>query len=132
MTLIQKLFIGSVRKLFTKKATAKSEHENHPAANLVDGKTSTFYRSSDTNTEYPWVQLELIDMESVNGIVITNRRDCCGERLAKVEIRVGDNQVTKENGRIAILKNDLCGEYQGPSQDGEVVHIRCSTPLTGR
>ena len=130
--MIQKPFIGSVRQLYTKQATAKSENDKYAATNLADGKTSTFYASSDTITEHPWVQLELIDTESVKGIVITNRRDCCGERLTKVEIRVGDNQVTKENERTAILKYDLCGEYQGPAQDGEVVNIRCSTPLTGR
>ena len=94
---------------------------------MADGKPSTFYATPDTNIEHPWVQLELIDIESIEGILITNRR-----RLARVEIRVGDNEVTKQNGRTQIQKNDLCGEYQGPAEHDEVVNIRCSAPLTGR
>ena len=132
MTLIGNTFPGSVRYFDIKNATAYSEHGRFKASNMVDGNTSTFYASSDTGTQYPWVQLELTDTESVQGVVVTNRLDCCGERFAKVEVRVGDSEVTKENERLTIHKNEVCGEYVGPAETGEIVNINCSIPLTGR
>ena len=48
-----------------------------------------------------------------------------------VEVRVGNNQVTKENVE-AIKNNDICGTYHGSGKDGEVVIVMCPTPLKGK
>ena len=127
---------GTDWQLSIKKATALSEHDHFPPANLVDGKTSTFY-SSDDSTMNPWIQLELTDTQAIKQIKMTNRNDrlCiiqnCAKGLSMVEVRVGNNQVTKENVN-AIKNNDICGIYHGPGKDGEVVIVMCSTPLKGK
>ena len=123
--------------LSIKKATALSEHDNHPPANLFDGKASTFYHSSDDSTIHPWIQLELTDIQAVKQIKLTNRNDhlCkiqnCATGLSKVEVRVGNNQVTKQNAN-AITSNAICGIYHGPGKIGEVGIVMCPTPLNGR
>jgi hypothetical protein len=111
--------------------TAKTQHDNYPPSNLIDSNPNTFYASSDTDTVQPWVQLELPLGSVVHEVNITNRVDCCGERLADVEVRVGNKVVTKQNQQ-GLSSNKLCGKYDGPGTNGEVVRIACPEPITGR
>ena len=128
---------GNEWQLSIKNATALSELDHHPPANLVDGKASTFYDSSDDNTMNPWIQLELADTQAIKQIKLTNRNDhlCkmtnCAKDLSMVEVRVGNNQVTKQNPD-AIKSNNICGIHHGPGKVGEVVIVMCPTPLKGK
>ena len=122
---------GTDWQLSIKKATALSEHDHFPPANLVDGKTSTFYLSSDDNTMNPWIQLELTDSQAIKQIKMTNRINLIAKGLSMAEVRVGNNRVTKEDVS-AITNNDICGVYHGPGKDGEVVIVMCPTPLKGK
>ena len=98
---------------------------------MIDNDDTTFYLSSKIPTPYPWVQIELVDKKEIKHIKITNRPDCCGERLAKIEVRVGDYEVSNF-GRSAFSNNELCARYNGPAQDGEIVRITCHRPISGK
>ena len=78
-----------------------------------------------------WVQLELATVSTVHNIRITNRMDCCGYRLSKMEVRVGSSKVTKEH-QGAITSNTKCGAYAGPGKDGQILTIQCLEPIIGK
>lgn len=45
-----------------------------------------------TNSEMnPWWRLDLLDSYYISMVVITNRADCCPERLDGAEIRIGNS-----------------------------------------
>ena len=111
-------------------ATAKTKHDKFPPSNLIDGNPNTFYHSSGTKTVQPWVQLELQPGSVVHGVKITNRVNCCGERLSDVEVRVGDERVTVQSQQ-GLSSNKLCGTFDGPGTNGEVVRIDCTEPISG-
>ncbi|CAH2312624.1 Hypothetical predicted protein [Pelobates cultripes] len=63
------------------------------AENAIDGSQSTRYMSShcshtDLDIE-PWWRLDLTKIYYVNRLNITNRGDCCNERINGAEIRIG-------------------------------------------
>ncbi|TRY60747.1 hypothetical protein DNTS_029606 [Danionella cerebrum] len=66
--------------------------EGH-ASNAIDGNRDTdFYHGSCTATEEeenPWWRLDLLDVYVVTSMTITNRKDCCSERLDGAEIHIG-------------------------------------------
>ena len=134
MLIISKLsFLGvGTTKLKIRDVTAPTQDSRkHGAENLIDENASTFYASSDYPPKNAWVQFELATVATVRNIKITNRMDCCGHRLYKMEVKVGDAKVTV--GNIPILSwNPICGNYTGPGKDGEIVTIQCSKPLKGR
>ena len=65
---------------------------NHQSSNGVDGfKITNHGRCSHTHTEKnAWWQVDLGRKEIVTSVRVTNRGDCCGERLSKFDVRVGD------------------------------------------
>ncbi|KAI4887070.1 hypothetical protein NFI96_002264, partial [Prochilodus magdalenae] len=66
-----------------------------PAHNAIDGNTnSNFNHGSCTATESqqnPWWRLDLLDEYTVTSITITNRADCCPERINGAEIHIGNS-----------------------------------------
>ena len=67
----------------------------------------------------------------VQKVVIINRKDCCGDRLKSLEVRVGPNEVTNaEKGLIS--RNTICGMIAGPGKDGEIAVISCNPPIEGK
>ncbi|XP_073714483.1 uncharacterized protein [Misgurnus anguillicaudatus] len=65
------------------------------AYNAVDGNRESIYtRGSCTHTagEYnPWWRVDLKRIFSINKVIITNRGDCCEERIAGAQIRIGNS-----------------------------------------
>lgn len=59
----------------------------------VDGnKNSNWEGSSCTHTKrqkHPWWRVDLQAIHNVNKVKITNRGDCCSNRLRRLEVRVG-------------------------------------------
>ena len=64
-------------------------------------------------------------------VKITNRVDCCGDRLKNIEVRVGNDEVT-EQSQQGLSTNTLCGKFDGPGTDGQVVHMECAEAIPGR
>ena len=112
------------------KATSKNQHGAFPPSNLIDSVAKTFYHTIPS-TFQPWVQLELQNEGIVHRVKITNRVDCCGERLHDLEVRVGNSEVTEQNQQ-GLSSNTLCGRFDGPGTKGEVVLIDCSEPIPGK
>uniref|UniRef100_A0A670J4Y9 Fucolectin tachylectin-4 pentraxin-1 domain-containing protein n=1 Tax=Podarcis muralis TaxID=64176 RepID=A0A670J4Y9_PODMU len=65
------------------------------AGNAIDGSTaSNFNQGSCTHTNSennPWWMVDLKAQYQVLRVTITNRKDCCAQRLNGAEIRVGDS-----------------------------------------
>ncbi|XP_073536105.1 fucolectin-like [Phyllobates terribilis] len=65
------------------------------AKNAIDGiKDTNYHKGSCTHTNYeknPWWKLDLKQTYKIANVVISNRMDCCKERLTGAEIRIGNS-----------------------------------------
>ena len=61
---------------------------SHPASLCIDGITTTFCHTADSETD-PWVSVEIASVAEVSYVVILNRMDCCHDRLSPLQIWVG-------------------------------------------
>ncbi|XP_042582897.1 uncharacterized protein LOC122137907 isoform X1 [Cyprinus carpio] len=59
------------------------------AQNALDGLGSTCTHTDEQSD--PWWKLDLMKTYSVNRVTITNRPDCCSDRINGAEIRIGNN-----------------------------------------
>ncbi|XP_062278797.1 fucolectin-4-like [Scomber scombrus] len=88
------------------KATQSHRWEGAPgrafgaASNAIDGNRESFYRAgSCTHTveqTNPWWRVDLLESYVVTSVVITNRKDCCAERINGAEIHIGNS--LQDNG----------------------------------
>jgi hypothetical protein len=62
-----------------------------PGRNFVDGNPNSFVHTS--GGEVPWVVVDLGSIRPIYKIVLTNRRDCCLERVLGAVIMVLDSQM---------------------------------------
>ncbi|XP_067217482.1 uncharacterized protein [Chanodichthys erythropterus] len=79
-------------------AKAVQSSTNNPqgdAQHAVDGNRDTDYGKSScthTKTEFnPWWRVDLGNVYSISNVTITNRGDCCKERLRGAQIRIGNS-----------------------------------------
>nr|XP_006824444.1 PREDICTED: uncharacterized protein LOC102810371 [Saccoglossus kowalevskii] len=116
---------------FEKPATQSSRRAGASAGRAVDGnRHSDFKMKSCAMTLYeyePWWQVDLRQEFSVFQVSITNRQDCCAQRLENAEVRVGND------GNI--LQNAVCGSIlSGAIVAQEYIQIicACGAPIPGR
>nr|XP_055075202.1 fucolectin-like [Misgurnus anguillicaudatus] len=81
---------------FGAKAVQSSTYnELADAYNAVDGnRDSDYMKRSCTHTaieDNPWWRVDLKRSYSINKVIITNRGDCCGERIIGAQIRIGNS-----------------------------------------
>uniref|UniRef100_UPI00398EB92A uncharacterized protein isoform X2 n=1 Tax=Pristiophorus japonicus TaxID=55135 RepID=UPI00398EB92A len=106
------------------KGTATQSDTSHSAgaARAIDGKADTQWGGkSCTHTPIqndPWWRVDLKDKYHVSAVIITNRADCCSERLSGAEIRIGSS--LENNGN----SNPLCGTI-GSSLDIKTFSFDC-------
>ncbi|XP_075125454.1 fucolectin-like [Leptodactylus fuscus] len=99
------------------------------AMNAIDGnQDSNYIHGSCTHTHQelsPWWRVDLLRSYRISHISITNRGDCCGNRLNGAEILVGDSLANNGNNnpRCAVVTtipdggsqtfhcNDMVGRY---------------------
>ncbi|XP_066283953.1 uncharacterized protein [Branchiostoma lanceolatum] len=92
----------------------------------VDGNDSPVWVGEScthtTNERDPWWRVDLGTSQSVGRVVVTNRKDCCSERLEGFRVYVGDNS--------DVTANPTCG---GPQSvvGKDVIAVNCGR-LTGR
>ncbi|KAM4687851.1 pentraxin fusion protein-like [Discoglossus pictus] len=90
----------------------------------IDGnKSGTFGDISCTHTDKDnpaWWWVNLNDDYKISRVIVTNRRDCCYERLGGAEVRVGNSSLHHENLLCDIIRNVLaptvticCGRMEG-------------------
>ncbi|XP_065150208.1 fucolectin-1-like isoform X2 [Paramisgurnus dabryanus] len=103
-------------------AVQSSSYSNWVAGRAIDTSPSTC--SSTTTSSNPWWRLDLLDSYSISRVVITNRRDCCPERLNGAEIYIGNS--LENNGN----NNSRCAVLYGVSA-GQSVSVSCDN-MKGR
>ncbi|KAK6320842.1 hypothetical protein J4Q44_G00078180 [Coregonus suidteri] len=111
-------------------AAQSSLYENHEAYEAIDGKKST-HHGSCTHTQKdsnPWWRVDLLDVYRVTAVTLTNRGDCCPERLDGAEIRIGnsleDNGIN--NPRCVVISHIPAGEahtFQCNEMEGRYVVV---------
>ena len=67
--------------------TANKAVDGNIAADLFKDRTCSHTEEEDN----PWWKVDFGKMYSIAGVEITNRGDCCGERLKKFTITVDDH-----------------------------------------
>ncbi|XP_077432882.1 fucolectin-like [Vanacampus margaritifer] len=82
------------------KACQSSRYGNGSPQRAIDGsRASNWAHKSCTHTKKqmkPWWRLDLQKMYKIDIVTITNRRDCCHNRINGAEIRIGDS--LRDNG----------------------------------
>ncbi|KAG9345090.1 hypothetical protein JZ751_009631 [Albula glossodonta] len=82
------------------KATQSSVNGTGFALNAIDGNRKGHYLSGScthTNAQAdPWWRVDLLRKYKVTSVTVTNREDCCAERINGAEIRIGNS--LKNNG----------------------------------
>ena len=68
----------------------------------------------------PWLGIQLNRKAYITGVTIKNRPDCCGDRLANLEVRAG----TKND-----LTNEVVGTFKGPGVTGAEHVIQFTKPV---
>ncbi|XP_013928711.1 PREDICTED: fucolectin-1-like, partial [Thamnophis sirtalis] len=115
------------RNLALGKPASQSSIHSHDiigsADKAVDGScTGDWYQKSCTHTKNeknPWWLVDLGESHKISMVVVKNRQDCCGERLLKAEVRLGDS--LEDHGRA----NPLCGIILNTSR-GSITTIYCN------
>nr|XP_060639491.1 fucolectin-like [Anolis sagrei ordinatus] len=116
---------GYVQNLAKGRPTFQSSVYSHPivgwASNAVDGNCNgDWYAKSciHTNNDLePWWYVDLEDRYGIGAVVVKNRGDCCGERLDRAQVYVGNNIADPKS-------NFLCGPITDTSL-GSVNTISC-------
>uniref|UniRef100_A0A3Q3FFB4 Fucolectin tachylectin-4 pentraxin-1 domain-containing protein n=1 Tax=Labrus bergylta TaxID=56723 RepID=A0A3Q3FFB4_9LABR len=71
------------------------------ASKAIDGRRdSTYYKGFCTHTleeTNPWWRLDLRETHAVTSVKVTNRGDCCAQRLDGAEIRIGNSAENNGN-----------------------------------
>ncbi|XP_076842398.1 uncharacterized protein LOC143486818 isoform X2 [Brachyhypopomus gauderio] len=98
-----------------------------PAENAVDGNTeSDYYQYSCTHTateDNPWWRVELPDAYNITTVKITNRGDCCSERLYGAQIRIGNSLENNGNDNKLIATVGSRISYKFFPVEGRFVNI---------
>ncbi|XP_044065515.1 fucolectin-like isoform X2 [Siniperca chuatsi] len=84
------------------------EHSLGSAFNAIDGNRDSFFNSGSCTHSVeqtnPWWRVDLLESYIVTSVTITNRADCCAERLNGVQIHIGNS--LQDNGAA----NPVVGE----------------------
>ncbi|KAK7878047.1 hypothetical protein WMY93_031297 [Mugilogobius chulae] len=114
-------------------ATQIDTYEIGAASNAIDGKRdSVFYHHSCSHTltsTDPWWRLDMKQSHTITSITVTNRKDCCAERLDGAQIRVGNSLENNgnDNPLVATVSHIAAGRSQSfmfPSAvEGRYVNI---------
>ncbi|KAK9514328.1 hypothetical protein VZT92_027804 [Zoarces viviparus] len=88
------------------KATQSDRLDNSFSAayNAIDGnRDANYYAGSCTHTDEmtnPWWRVDLLESYIVTSVIITNRGDCCAERLNGAQIHIGNSMNNPVVGTI--------------------------------
>ncbi|XP_048057790.1 uncharacterized protein LOC125275135 isoform X3 [Megalobrama amblycephala] len=115
-------------------AKAVQSSLGHPlgdAQHAVDGKRdSDYFKGSCTHTKTefnPWWRVDLENIYSVYSVAITNRGDCCKERLKGAQIRIGNSLDNNGNNNAlaatVLTVLDGTGTFSFEPVNGQYVNI---------
>ncbi|GMH42299.1 hypothetical protein BSKO_10218 [Bryopsis sp. KO-2023] len=136
------VFIGEMRILSGGRPTFQSTTAwGGPSSRAVDGNLDTNYgggscthtglgsNHQQERTDNPWWTVDLGGKNQITKVWVTNRKDCCSERLRNFEIRVGDSTPQGDGSQNGICNSGLSvpgGQTEGfdCSAQGRYVTIR--------
>ncbi|XP_048057783.1 uncharacterized protein LOC125275132 [Megalobrama amblycephala] len=106
-------------------------HSQGDAQHAVDGKRDSNYAKescTQTKSEFnPWWRVDLGNVYRISNVTITNRGDCCKERLKGAQIRVGNSLANNGNNNelVATVLTVLNGTetFSFESVNGRYVNI---------
>ncbi|XP_073668886.1 uncharacterized protein [Paramisgurnus dabryanus] len=114
------------------------------ADHAVDGnRESDYMMGSCTHTgieDNPWWRVDLKSIYCINKVIITNRRDCCEERIIGAQIRIGNSLANNGNNNELILSvltattaavNSIRGMvvcFNGATRDFPITKAQCASP----
>ena len=78
-----------------------------------------FCTHTNPSTVDPWLRVDLGSSKTITSVSLTNRGDCCGERLSNFEIRIGD------------ILDDANGGEANPAISGSPFGVRKNYKSTG-
>ena len=84
---------------------------------MFDGNNITYYESSESNAIGTVIEIELTGVRAVNEIRILTKLDCYGEKISRLEIRVGSHKVGVVDVD-AMQANELCNTYEKVEREG--------------
>ncbi|XP_049328359.1 fucolectin-like [Astyanax mexicanus] len=93
--------------------SSSSDFPQFHAALANDGITNTnIYALSCSTTDrenQPWWRVDLLDVFNIGKVIVTNRGDCCPERLNGTEIRIGNSLQNNGNNnpRCAVINSTV-------------------------
>ncbi|XP_007245651.3 uncharacterized protein si:ch73-359m17.2 isoform X1 [Astyanax mexicanus] len=102
------------------------------AEHAVDGNSDSHYlNGSCSHTNYeknPWLRVELPSIYNITSVTITNRGDCCGQRIHGAQIRIGSslNNNGNRNKLVALvgfLQKGATKTYSFKATEGRFVNI---------
>ncbi|XP_035276757.1 fucolectin-like [Anguilla anguilla] len=92
------------------------------ALNAIDGnRDGDYFHGSCTHTKAPcnlWWRVDLRGMYRVMSVTVTNRQDCCSERINGAEISIGNS--LKNNGN----SNPMCAKISSIPA-GDTITFQC-------
>ncbi|KAL0961812.1 hypothetical protein UPYG_G00332010 [Umbra pygmaea] len=111
-------------------AVQSSLQGSYIASRAIDGNRQTFlphftHTQEETN---PWWRVDLRDVYRVRSVSITNRGDCCSERLDGAEIRIGNSLENNGvmNPRCTVISHIPAGEthyFQCNEMEGRYIVV---------
>nr|XP_046237212.1 uncharacterized protein LOC124054838 [Scatophagus argus] len=116
-------------------ATQASTLSFASADKAIDGRRNSFYSHgfcshTAENETNPWWRVDLLAVYTVISVKVTNRGDCCAERLDGAEIRIGNSLVNNGNNnpRCASISHISAGKTytfrcDGGSLNGRFVNM---------
>lgn len=83
-------------------ATQSSTLAFAAASRAIDGRRNSAYSKGSCshtagNEDSPWWRLDLRQTHVVTSVKVSNRGDCCADRLDGAEIRIGNSQENNGN-----------------------------------
>uniref|UniRef100_A0A3Q1ASQ2 Fucolectin tachylectin-4 pentraxin-1 domain-containing protein n=1 Tax=Amphiprion ocellaris TaxID=80972 RepID=A0A3Q1ASQ2_AMPOC len=109
-------------------ATQSSTLSGAAASKAIDGRRNSYYsdwfcsHTAEGQTD-PWWRLDLRQTFVIVSIKVTNRGDCCAERLDGAEIRVGNSLQNNGNDNPSSQINTTLLPCDGGSMEGRFVNV---------
>ncbi|KAI4898881.1 hypothetical protein NFI96_030957, partial [Prochilodus magdalenae] len=92
-------------------ATQSGTFEDFHAGFAIDGNTDSYFdhrscSSTDVSVQ-PWWRVDLLGLHYISSITITNRADCCPQRIIGAEVRIGNSLDNNGNNnpRCAVVSS---------------------------
>ncbi|KAK7461195.1 hypothetical protein BaRGS_00038754 [Batillaria attramentaria] len=125
---------GLINVALNKPARQSSTCCGGTASRAVDGHADPNYSNmhctatSDPGNPGPWWRVDLLESYEVRAVTITNRRDCCGERLRDFYVEI----FSEDPAGNPYATSTLCYHYPGTMPGGATQTLYCLKPAWGR